>query len=516
MNKTKATKKALLMSMLSMLICVAMLIGSTFAWFTDNVTSGRNKITAGNLDVELEYVTAKAAKEKSAITEEDWQPVKADTPNLFDDDALWEPGHTEYVYLRVRNNGSLALKYNLSASVYGADDGETPEAEYTNMKGKSVKLSQFLVFNVIDDTEIVTDRESLWMKDPDAEKAAMGKLDSLKTDGKVLYPAKSGESPSEKAFTLAIYMPTTVDNDANWIGAEKAAGEEAPQIFLGLNLNATQTPYEKDSFDDRYDALLTLTGTELAGALSSSTEPEAAFGGDIHLGHDGFAANFDINGDKEINLNGYTVYGPDEGYGDGLEIEGSNVSFTNGTFKQEGSLSCVQVYPGSTVTFDQMSFVSEHTERDLGSIVKITAESDDTGAKTTVVFNECTFDGAVPSFSGNYSDPLELDVQFIGCTFKNIKAASSTDSCFGFNDDVWGSVLIDGCEINFDGVNYGSAIRLKGIDAEHQITLTMKNTTFDITRDYHIKKMGAYANFVDGEGNIYKLNGVEGSIRIDG
>ena len=51
MTQTKATKKALFMSMLSMLLCVAMLIGSTFAWFTDSVTSGRNKITAGNLDV---------------------------------------------------------------------------------------------------------------------------------------------------------------------------------------------------------------------------------------------------------------------------------------------------------------------------------------------------------------------------------------------------------------------------------------------------------------------------------
>ncbi len=55
MTQIKHTKRALLTSVLAMLVCVALLIGSTFAWFTDNVTSGINRIVAGNLDVELAY-----------------------------------------------------------------------------------------------------------------------------------------------------------------------------------------------------------------------------------------------------------------------------------------------------------------------------------------------------------------------------------------------------------------------------------------------------------------------------
>ena len=55
MTQIKHTKRALLTSDLAMLVCVALLIGSTFAWFTDNVTSGINRIVAGNLDVELAY-----------------------------------------------------------------------------------------------------------------------------------------------------------------------------------------------------------------------------------------------------------------------------------------------------------------------------------------------------------------------------------------------------------------------------------------------------------------------------
>lgn len=70
-TKSKNTKRALLASVLSLILCVTMLIGSTFAWFTDSVTSGKNKIVAGNLDVEL-----------YAKSGEDYTPVTADT-NLF-------------------------------------------------------------------------------------------------------------------------------------------------------------------------------------------------------------------------------------------------------------------------------------------------------------------------------------------------------------------------------------------------------------------------------------------------
>ncbi len=99
MKTLKSSKKALLLSLLSLVMCCAMLVGSTFAWFTDSVTSGKNKIVAGNLDVELEYAPASAA-EGGTIAPEAWQKVES-TTNLFDEQALWEPGHTEYVYLRV-------------------------------------------------------------------------------------------------------------------------------------------------------------------------------------------------------------------------------------------------------------------------------------------------------------------------------------------------------------------------------------------------------------------------------
>ncbi len=247
MTKNKNTKRALLASVLSLMLCMAMLIGSTFAWFTNTVVSGKNKIVAGNLDVELEY----------SVDGDNWNPVEADT-NLFKpaDETLWEPGHTEYVYLRVRNAGSLALRYELALNVYGDENG-APEKTYTSVlkeedgvTNKTFKLSEYLVFNRTEGQKTVTKRDDLWIKDAEAEKAAMGKLDGLGKTNELLTPG------AEEILTLAVYMPTQVGNDANQLTIAKTEGEDpetAPTIYLGLSLFATQTPYENDSFNSNYD-----------------------------------------------------------------------------------------------------------------------------------------------------------------------------------------------------------------------------------------------------------------------
>ena len=82
MTKTNS-KKALLSSAFALVLSVAMLIGTTFAWFTDTASTAVNKIQAGNLDVELEY--------SKNFTE--WKKVN-DTTKVFEDSTLWEPGRT--------------------------------------------------------------------------------------------------------------------------------------------------------------------------------------------------------------------------------------------------------------------------------------------------------------------------------------------------------------------------------------------------------------------------------------
>ena len=130
MTKQKSTKKTLLTSVLSLVLCMAMLIGTTFAWFTDSVTSANNRITAGNLDIELEY-----------YTETGWKTVK-DATELFTGN-LWEPGHTEVVYFKLTNKGTLALKYQLGVNIVS-------ETGSVNVEGDNFKLSQYIEYGVIE------------------------------------------------------------------------------------------------------------------------------------------------------------------------------------------------------------------------------------------------------------------------------------------------------------------------------------------------------------------------------
>ena len=113
------TKRALLGSALAIVACVAMLIGSTFAWFTDTAGTAVNKIQAGRLDVVLEMKIPKAATDTSDAGEE-W--VSAEGKVLAfkkaagheNEPVLWEPGcRYELPELRIRNNGNLALKYRV-------------------------------------------------------------------------------------------------------------------------------------------------------------------------------------------------------------------------------------------------------------------------------------------------------------------------------------------------------------------------------------------------------------------
>ena len=122
--KLKSKKSALLLSFTSLLLCFAMLAGSTFAWFTDTATTGVNKIVAGNLDVELlmykdnEY--ANISKEPAPIFGSETSKV-AQNNNL---DTLWEPSKTQVAYLAIKNEGNLDLKYQVALNVTNPADGK--------------------------------------------------------------------------------------------------------------------------------------------------------------------------------------------------------------------------------------------------------------------------------------------------------------------------------------------------------------------------------------------------------
>jgi len=223
----KKSQLALMRSGLALLLCVSMLLGSTWAWFSDSVTSGLNTLSAGTLDVELSY--SKDGANWTKVTE---------TTNVFEEGALWEPGYTDVVYLRVENAGNLALKYQLGVKVANEQSG-------VNMAGESFNLSEYIKFGVVEANGIFADRATA--------RAALTTTATLKEGGGFAgTQLLKAEETAELA--LVVYMPEETGNVANHNGKDK------PQIDLGLALVATQAVYEEDSFGSDYDA-----GAELPG-----------------------------------------------------------------------------------------------------------------------------------------------------------------------------------------------------------------------------------------------------------
>lgn len=110
MTSSKSTKRALLTSVLALLMCVTMLIGTTFAWFTDSASTAVNKIQSGNLDVALEMQKS----DGSWVSAEGQTLTFKTADNRAAGQILWEPGCTyELPQLRVVNKGNLALKYKI-------------------------------------------------------------------------------------------------------------------------------------------------------------------------------------------------------------------------------------------------------------------------------------------------------------------------------------------------------------------------------------------------------------------
>ena len=223
----KNTRRAFLASLMALILCVSSLLGTTYAWFTDSVTSSNNIIKSGNLDVELYY---------QAEGQTGWTKV-TDTTNIFKKDTLWEPGHTEVVKLKVVNEGSLALKYQLGVNV-------ASEVGSVNVNNVEFKLSDFIKFGIVDGAGTYTRDQAIAAAEANRATALKTAYNSTIT----ALDAKNDTDSDEKIVTMVVYMPTTVGNEANF---KKDAA--VPTINLGINLYATQMTAESDSFNDQYD-----------------------------------------------------------------------------------------------------------------------------------------------------------------------------------------------------------------------------------------------------------------------
>lgn len=230
----KKKRTALFHSVISLLLCVSMLIGTTFAWFTDSVTTGINTIAAGNLDVELYHSNAAVTNER----------VDSNTKLFMDlqgDPILWEPGVVSYENLRITNEGDLALAYQLAINTAN-------ENYIVDPSGALYGLSHVLKVGVVEDGITATDRAGVVASVKDANWTTLA---NFLRSGKLL-PEGAGET--EKTWGVVVYWEPG-DNDNFWnLNNGKHLNEgDVLQIDLGVKLVATQEVYESDSFGDDYD-----------------------------------------------------------------------------------------------------------------------------------------------------------------------------------------------------------------------------------------------------------------------
>ena len=344
-NQKSNTRRTLTLSIMAICLCCVMLVGATFAWFTDTATSGVNKIQSGNLDLKVEY--------NLTGDDNDWKALTKDT-QLFEG-GLFEPGYTRVVAFRVQNAGNLALKYAVNMNLVSETKG-------TNVYDRTFKLSDYLTVNTIADATAEqftaafknrTDSVALdW-----TTTAFNAALESLNVKDVVLKADEAGKTG--KVLLMQVTMPTDVGNEAN----AKDANSQ-PEINFGVAFVATQAVEEADSYGNTYDEKATYP-------VASASELQDAFanGGVLNVTEDIVPDKTLVVNGKEVTLNaaGQTVSNVgandlwnETNYDWSLVSaqNGANLTITDGEFlAKKNDCFAVDVQDGSTVTIKNGTYV---------------------------------------------------------------------------------------------------------------------------------------------------------------
>ena len=429
MTNRKSTKRALLGSIMAMVLCLAMLVGATFAWFTDTASTGVNKIQAGKLDVALEM------KEGDS-----WVSAEGKTLNWVKaaagEQVLWEPGCTYTLpELRVVNNGNLALKYKLVIS------GIRGDAELNN---------------VID-----------WTMTLDGAAYTLGEEHHL--------AAKNGATVDADVLTISGKMQ------------ESAGNEYMNESIDGIAITvvATQDTVESDSFGTQYDKdaeypVAVTTGDELQTIVNNATAPV-----NVVLMNSITTNNFVIPEDKDVtlDLNGRTVTNAEshtilnKGHltlkDSSADKSGQIISLKGNTAALRNGDNAVCVVEGGTISRDGANGNTWHVVENFGKMTfnggKVVLKNGN-GFAITNGWNY--FDpGASTTHAVMEINALELDTDSSGiknCRYGDLTVNDVNVASTGYwalSNDYLGTAVINGgtfTSTSFKAVSNGAAMTVNG------------------------------------------------------
>lgn len=208
--KKKPYKRiALALSLCALLIWAILGTGASLAWFTDTSEEVTNIFHVADFELAVSH----------RLDNGTWEPIDGKT-DIFDDEALYEPGYVQVVYLKVENKGDRAFDFYTAVSV-------TDFTVATNVFGQHFHLQEYLKFGVA----IADSEEAMEQKVATralANEIATMKLSNYSTDVAAL-------EPGETAYmALVVRMPEEVGNEANY------RGDVIPRVDLGIIVKADQ------------------------------------------------------------------------------------------------------------------------------------------------------------------------------------------------------------------------------------------------------------------------------------
>ena len=443
MTKTNS-KKALLSSAFALVLSAAMLIGTTFAWFTDTASTGVNKIVSGNLKVDIIGENSDSHIEKLNFKKTAATDAEAGAA------ILWEPG-CRYLTegFRIANKGNLALKWKAQVNMNNIINGKV-EGSTIAKDGKS--LLDVIDFYVVTST------------DKNAEAVAIENFVGNLTAG-----AKSG------VYYIKGVMQTTAGNDYQGLTLDG----------ITITVVATQDTVENDSFNNQYDKdaeypILVTTGDQLQATVNNATAPV-----NIVLANSITTNNFVIPADKDVtlDLNGRTVTNAgshtilNKGHltltDSSADKSGQIISLKGNTAALRNGDNAVCVVEGGTISRDGANGNTWHVVENFGKMTfnggKVVLKNGN-GFAITNGWNY--FDpGASTTHAVMEINALELDTDSSGiknCRYGDLTVNDVNVASTGYwalSNDYLGTAVINGgtfTSTSFKAVSNGAAMTVNG------------------------------------------------------
>ena len=383
MTNRKSTKRALLGSVMAMVLCLAMLVGATFAWFTDTASTGVNKIQAGNLDVALEMQNADGKWVSAEGKTLDF--VKA--AGAENEAILWEPGCTYTLpELRVVNNGNLALKYKLVISGIRGDAELNNVIDWTmTLDGAAYTLGE--EHHLAAKNGATVDADVLTISGKMQESAGNDYMNKS-IDGISITVVAAQDTVESDSFN------NTYDANAQYPAMPYVTSHEA------LNTNLTLADIPTNEATGKHDPVEVTLGNTEAGDIAYSEHSSGYTGKGVMLG--------------STKLNSYAAAPAKAGEYTFVFKNGTINSAATG-YSSIDNLKDTSVYmlvPGnSDVVFENMTF---------NGVVSFDIQmyTSPWSYLHSITFKNCTFNGIVVG-----SCPAEK-ATFDGCTFNNYTNAT--------------------------------------------------------------------------------------------